>query len=184
MRTFEKACVGLVLVFATAAACGGGPEVEVLLDLETLQAEAPEGTYRAEAVPNAYVGAVDDDLFVALAFPEGGTADPDPVAVYLCDGRDVSIWLAGELEGESGSLSNDDVEIAFERSGDDWIGTITFTGAMARAFTVSAAAGVAGLYRAEETFDEVRWIGAWIVLADGQQRGFRWGAEEEEELQM
>lgn len=185
MRHGKWIWVFALLVLAMAVSACGTPAIEdMTLDLETLEAEVPGGTLQAEAVPGAYVGALNDEIYIAV-IPQG-TDEGDgaqEVAAYLCDGEDVVIWLTGELQDGQGTLTADDARVEIESMAGAVSGTVTVAGGEPEAFTAVEAEGIAGFYQAALIVDEdTGYRGRWIVLRDGSQRG--WMEEEEEMLQM
>jgi hypothetical protein len=156
----------------TPAAGAGDPT----LDLESLQANTNLGILHADQIPNAFVGAVNERLFIAVAL-----AEPDPsgeqrqVRVYLCDSDQVSVWLRGEMTGDAATLTVEDTRVELEMTGDSVSGSVVLASGPPHPFTAVPASGEAGLYRAEETFDyegvAVVTVAGWIVLHDGRQRG-------------
>lgn len=171
--------VGLTLAMA---ACGASEITDMTLDLETLEAEVPGGVLQAEAVPGAFVGAVNDDVYIAI-IPQGtdGGDGAQEVAAYLCNGDDVVVWLTGELQEGQGTLTDGDTRVEIESMAGDVSGTATVTGGEPEAFTAVAAEGDAAFYQASEVVDGTGYRGRWIVLPDGRQRGYFQAMEEEEE---
>jgi hypothetical protein len=159
-------CTAAVLV-TLAAACGAADTGEPVVDTEG----------------DVFVGAVDDDLFVAVVVsdhPEHAAAQA--VVVYLCDGADVAEWLVGVAEGGTATLTGADVEVSLALDGETVAGDVQFAGAAAQPFTTAPGTGVAGLYRAEASTGsngasiesiapKHTGTGGWIVLNEVQQRG-------------
>lgn len=167
----------LTIVVLSMAACDttdSDTDPDGRLDLNTLQADAPEGTYQAEPIDPAYVGAVDSDLFIGISI-EGDAGESQEVLIYLCDGEYVSHWFSGEVDASgSGAFTSEDefeISIELEAAGGDLSGTVAFGDESQQSFTATPASGDAGLYRAEETFDGEDYIAGWIVLQNGQQLG-------------
>lgn len=165
--------VSLMILAGCASASQGGSRAEdVTLDIETLQVEVSEGTAKAEAVPNSFVGEVNDDLFIAVANPDDAhTYPPDTTIVYLCDGVEVAEWVAVDREEEL-SLEAGDVQVELAFGQNDVSGTVTLGDGDPINFTAEPPSGDAGLYRAEGEFDETAYTGAWIVLDEERQRGW------------
>jgi hypothetical protein len=172
---------------AATAAADEGP---VTLDIETLQAETPQGTVTAQEIENAFVGDVTDELFIGIALMDEGSGfyDDGEVLAYLCDSADVKTWLSGELSGDTTVLESGDIRVEFEMADDGITGTVSVDGADLESFTADPAGEDSGLFfaRAAGEDEATAYIGGWIVLSANLQRGW-WGAydeEEEEELQM
>ena len=158
----------------------GTPEIEdMTLDLETLEAEVPGGTLRAEAVSGAYVGHVNEDVYIAIIPRETDEGDEaQEVAVYLCDGEDVVVWLTGDVRDGQGILTAGDTRVEIERMADRVSGTAVVSGGEPETFVAYEAEGIAGFYQARASVDDTRYLGRWIVLPGGSQRG--WMDEEGE----
>jgi hypothetical protein len=163
----------VALTLLTLAACTQAQTDDLTLDLETLQASTAQGVYQAERVPNARVGEVTEDLFVAVVVPDR-VEEGQSVRVYLCDGEEFSQWLSGDLdaggEAQLGEALGAQVSLRIEDTGDVF-GLAQVPGQLPRPFRATAATGEAGLYRAEQTFDGVDHVAGWIVLPDGRQKG-------------
>jgi hypothetical protein len=165
------------LVFVLVA-CGDGagagaddPRVDDLtLDVSSMEFQVPGGILEVRASPNPYVGEVTDELFVGVSFP-GDVGPGEEVTVYLCDDEHGE-WLSGELDAE-GALTLEGEETTVElRLADGGVsGTVAWRGGPDLPFTASSAAGEAGLYWAQDTFDDVHHWAGWVVLPDGRQRG-------------
>jgi hypothetical protein len=160
-----------------AVGCGGGSEPGAgapALDLASLEAEIDAGTLQAQPVPNSYVGAVNDDLFVAVALDDsdgGGQV----ARVYLCDGAGVSVWLSGEVAADQPTQLGgfeDGASVEFVVAEDAVHGhVVTAEHGGPQYFEAALASGEAGLYRAENTLNGEDYVGGWIVLNDGRQQG-------------
>lgn len=166
----------LILSMAACDTTDSDSEPDGRLDLNNLQANAPEGTYQAEPIDPAYVGEVDSDLFIGISIEsDADTGEPQEVLIYLCDGNYVSHWFSGEVDASgSGTFASEDefeISIELETAGGDLSGTVAFGDESQQSFTATAASGDDGLYRAEETFDGEDYIAGWIVLQDGRQLG-------------
>jgi hypothetical protein len=179
------ACVLSVLVLVVSAC--GAPDVDVTdmaLDLETLEVEVPAGTLRAEAVPGAYVGAVNDDLYIAIIPREADGGDgAREAAAYLCDGVDVVAWLTGDVRDGQGTLTAGDTRVEIESIAADVRGMVVVAGGEPEAFTAVAVEGAAGFYQADAEVDDTGHLGRWIVLPDGSQRGALTLLHEDDEQQ-
>lgn len=151
------------------------------LDLDTLRADTPEGTLRAERADNSYVGSIGDGRAIGVAFLDDVTAGEEQshqhqIVVYLYDREDLAV-MTGELDTdgtatlESGDLSDFDAAVEVMMDGDAVSGTATFPGERPTPFTADAATGIAGVYWAHETGEEPEVRGDWVVLSDGRQWG-------------
>ena len=114
------------------------------------------------------VGTVDGtDAFIALVPQENNS-----LIAYMCDGQTISVWFRGERNGgEEDLAAATGARLQASLEGDTAAGTVTLADGQTYAFTASLASGEAGLYRAEETLDGNNYVGGWIILNDGSQRG-------------
>jgi hypothetical protein len=143
------------LLFALAA-CGGTPGG---VEDDTLYA-------------HAFAGEVDEDLFIgALVADHPRGPDRKALVVYLCDGADVSTWLYGEAVGDAVVLEGADTRVEMSLGEERLTGMVERAGEAPQEFVAVFAEGDAGLYRAAETIDGTDYIGGWVVLNDGRQRG-------------
>lgn len=174
------------------------------LDIDTMTATLTVDGEELEVAARPFgedphVGRVDDDLFIAVTRPTEG--EPEDLAVYLCDGDDVAVWMMDQVGPEGGTVSTDgfDVEIAFAEGG--VIGEVTDPGGDRNSFDASPTdAGGLFVAAADHGGDDTDPLAGWIVLDDGDQQGLAWWAAwtwtsqrsgggsvegmEEEELQM
>lgn len=134
------------------------------LDLDTLEAEIPDGTLVAEPWDSAWVGEVTDDLFIGIR------VDGDEVVAYLCD-DDIQIILNGTLTDGEATLSDDGDQVAMAFEGDLIAGEVALEGAEPETFTAERATGEAGVYAAQHALADVEVTARWVVLDDGRQRG-------------
>jgi hypothetical protein len=138
-----------------------------------------------------YAGAISDDLFIGIAL----ATDPDEevqqqaVMVYLCNGNELSVWLADEFAGQEVTLARGDISVTLTIAENEISGTVSMDGVSSQSLTAARSAtvslanvepdlftaergtGDAGLYRAEATIDGMDYIGGWIILNDGRQLG-------------
>ena len=137
---------GLILVLCLVA-CGRNPDT------------TPVGTF---------VGTVDGtDAFVALVPQEDNS-----LIAYVCDGQTISTWFKGERNENAVDLTAaNGARLQASLEADTATGSITLTDGQTYAFTTQLATGGAGLYRAEETISGADYVGGWIILNDGSQRG-------------
>lgn len=107
------------------------------------------------------------DAFIALVPQEN-----NGLVAYICDGQTISVWFRGERNGNEVDLTAaNGAQLQASLESDAAAGTITLANGQSHSFTVSLASGEAGLYRAEEAFEGSDYVGGWIVLNDGSQRG-------------
>jgi len=160
----------LVGLMTTVHASDGG---HLVLDLDTLQARLDQTTLHATEVPGAYVGPVDEELFLAVVVDDAsGPDEARTVRGYVCN-HEVGVWLHGEVDGDEVTLSSDDgvIEIEGTIASGGVFGVARLGEAESKPFAATAATGDAGLYRAQATLDGVDRTAGWVVLEDGRQRG-------------
>jgi hypothetical protein len=110
-----------------------------------------------------YVGAVPGtNAFVGIA------VRPSGVLAYVCDSKNVAAWLSGS---PGSTLSGHGYRLTETVDGSNAKGTVYFPDGSTHAFVASRASRPAGLWRGVETQAGVRYVGGWIVLPDGSQRG-------------
>lgn len=125
------------------------------------------GCQRTASLPSVqtFVGPVESsDAFIALAIVDG------EIMAYVCDGRDTATWLRGAASGDDLILTSDGARLRAQRTDEGLTGTLTLE-QRSHPFTVTPATGSAGFYRATETIAGVGYVGGWILLSNGLQRG-------------
>lgn len=149
------------------ALAGSAPE----LDLETLHTETPAGTVTAERIweNNTYVGTVDENLYIAVSFPESPDTAQE-ATVYLCDGE-IAEHLTGEVGAGTNIFEGETRKVEFSIADDVVSGVVTLDGEEPRYFITNEVTGDAGLYTAEFIFEDDEYRPFWVVLSDGSQRG-------------
>jgi hypothetical protein len=93
---------------------------------------------------------------------------------YICDGKTVAQWYRGSLQagGLFEARSTDQKSrITAQVNAGSVFGAITLETNEVLSFRATPANGEAGLYRSDDTINGSRWLGGWVVLPDGQQRG-------------
>lgn len=165
-RLFVAICASVALSLIITA-CNGGATAPGAATTP----DAEPGSDVASTGLTTYVGDVDGNLFIALDVIElNGAAEERAVRAYLCDGADVAIWLTGQFSGNEGTLVSGDTRVAFTNL-NSASGVVSIDGAAEVPFSTTLATTDAGLYRAEASFQNRDYIGGWIVLNDGRQRG-------------
>jgi hypothetical protein len=127
---------------------------------------AASGSARAGRV--GYVGTVrGTQAFVAVV------THGSQVTAYVCDSKTIARWFKGSLKAGTATLS----------SGGGYVLRVTIAhGKASGSLRVPGAAGVhrfsstqatkpAGLYRGVTTIAGTHYVGGWIILPDGRQRG-------------
>lgn len=141
------------------------------LDLKTLQTETPAGTVTAERIweENTYVGAVDENLYIAVSFPESPDTAQE-ATIYLCDGE-IAEHLTGEVGAGTNMLEGELRDVEFSIADGVVSGEVIQDGEEPRHFMANEVTGDAGLYTAAFTFEGDEYRPYWVVLSDGSQRG-------------
>ena len=113
-----------------------------------------------------FVGPVENsDAFIALS------RVGESVLAYVCDGGSTATWLKGEASGSAFDLASGEARLRATIRDGRLEGTFTSVQGGAHAFVARPAASGAGFYRAAQTAAGVAYVGGWILLRDGQQRG-------------
>lgn len=162
----------MTLLAGLMAVAHASDQGDLVLDLDTLEASMDGSTLHATEVAGAHVGAVDEDLFMAIVVGDevDGTGS---VRGYLCSYMG-GVWLDGESNGDEVTLASDDGVYRFEGTllgSGDIFGVVHLGDSERRPFTAAPARGDAGLYRAEAHVDSDDLTIGWVVLEDGRQRG-------------
>ena len=90
----------------------------------------------------------------------------------MSDGEFSVDWLHGPLaDGELTATNEGGGSLTATIDGDTARGTFVRPGEDALDFTAELVEEPAGLYRATATFDDGYYIGGWVILPDGAQRG-------------
>jgi hypothetical protein len=149
---FNAVVTGFIASAMVIGGCGddGGPEATATTS-DTEAVGTLEGT-------DAYVGLV--------------AAADGAVMVYVCDGDTISEWFRGDATGDSVSLtSSGGATLRATLADRTAAGSVTLADGTEHSFSLSLAAGDAGLYRSREETADGSGVGGWIVLADGSARG-------------
>jgi hypothetical protein len=86
-----------------------------------------------------YAGAISDDLFIGIAL----ATDPDEevqqqaVMVYLCDGNELSVWLADEFTGQEVILARGDISVTLTITENEISGTVSMNGVLSQSLTAA-----------------------------------------------
>jgi hypothetical protein len=159
------ACVFTLLALIVAA-CGPSAaapekaEAEMVLGLETLEAETEFGAVQAQHTDNSYVGLIAEGRAIGIAlFDEvGAAAGPelqDGIVVYLYDRQELAMMI-GETDAQgaatftSTEISDFDAVVEFVLAEDVVSGIVTYPGEQPIPFTVEAATGAGGVYWAQK----------------------------------
>jgi len=157
-----KAAIGLVLLASLLAACGSGKTADSQEPSET-----PDVRQTANGISGSFVGKVDgSDSFIGIVVLE-----TRETLAYICDSKLVSQWFRGSATADGLALSAGAAKLEATLSMDGVAGQVTLASGNALSFRASPATGAAGLYRAARTEGSRDFVGGWIILASGEQRG-------------
>ncbi len=118
-----------------------------------------------------YVGRLaDSEAFIGIS------TQNDDVLAYVCDGLGKSVnvaqWFKGKMISNSVAITaGGGFNLNASVAGGDVTGTVTLKDGSKVAFTAGRAEFPAGFYRAEFTIADNSYVGGWIVLPNGEQRG-------------
>ena len=98
----------------------------------------------------------------------------DKALAYICDGEDLAQWYRGSLQ--AGGLfevrsTTKKSRITAQVTGRSVFGAITLEDGRVLSFRAIPGEGSAGLYRSDDRINDVRYLGGWVVLPNGEQRG-------------
>ena len=144
----------VVLVLAALAGCGGSDG-----DSETAADTTVSGSFAGKVAGS--------EAYVALVAGRGGT-----VLAFVTDGDSSVDWVNGVATGHTASLGNEGgatLDAKFSRRG--VTGSFTRPQQPTLSFAAVPVRKPAGLYRAVEDFADGRYVGGWVVLPDGTERG-------------
>lgn len=120
----------------------------------------------AEAL-NAVGRVSDSEAFIAVV------STGSKAMAYVCDGAKISLWFTGAVSAD-GSLEvkqASGAKLSAKLSGGAATGTLELEAGKPLGFRTEAVREAAGLYRARTTLGGNVYLGGWIVLANGEQRG-------------
>ncbi|AHY45993.1 Hypothetical Protein RradSPS_0710 [Rubrobacter radiotolerans] len=166
-NTSKNAILAALLAVLALALAGCWAGAASTPETDRAEADGRDGT-------TSFAGRVEGtDAFVAVVVNRENRA-----LAYVCDGQEgrtanVAEWFTGTV-AEDGSLelrSENGAKLSAQVSGDGTEGTVQLPGGEEYAFSADPAEEPAGLYRAEETVDGEEYVGGWIQLPSGEERG-------------
>ena len=92
---------------------------------------------------------------------------------YVCDGAKVSLWFTGAVK-QGGLLEvtqASGAKLTANLAAQSVVGTLELEAGRVLNFRTEPVKDTAGLYRARTTLGGSSYLGGWIVLPDGEQRG-------------
>jgi hypothetical protein len=98
----------------------------------------------------------------------------DKAIAYICDGEKMAEWFRGSVQ--AGGLfevksTTQQARIIAQIGSRSVVGNITLEGGRVVSFRATPVDGDAGLYRSDDTINDQRFLGGWVVSASGEQRG-------------
>jgi hypothetical protein len=137
--------------------------VGILMLFAGSQAAPINGNYVAEVT-----GPTDSNPFVAVVTTQ------DKAIAYICDGEVLAEWFRADLQAgglfEARSTTKKSGITAQVNAG-SVVGAITLETGKVIQFRATPTDGTAGLYRSDDNINNQRYLGGWVVLSNGEQRG-------------
>lgn len=115
-----------------------------------------------------FVGKVEGtDAFIGVKNRAG------EVTAYLCDSKELAVWMTGTATGDAFSAASGPVSLtgSLGSDGKQLTGSVTLPDGSKHAFSADLATGSAGLYEARGLDGENVVRAGWVRLASGEQRG-------------
>jgi hypothetical protein len=142
--------------------------VGILMLFAGSQAAPINGIYVTEVTGAELIGRASPSPFVAIVTTQ------NKAIAYLCDGDFLAEWFRADLQPgglfEARSTSKKSGITAQVNAG-SVVGAITLESGKTIQFRATPADGTAGLYRSDDNIDNQRFLGGWVVLPNGEQRG-------------
>jgi hypothetical protein len=135
--------------------------------LVVLAAYAPTSAQQAASGATYVAATQNPQAFVAIV------TSGDKTLAYVCDGDKIAEWYRGRAVNGSLSLTSTGgaSKLTAKLDGGVWDGAITLEGDRSWTFRALTASAPAGLYRSDDVLNSARFLGGWVVLGNGDQRG-------------
>ena len=137
--------------------------------LVTVVLAAPVSSPAKSTTARGYVGTVrGTHAFVGVA------VSGSQVTAYVCDSKRIAQWFKGSLHAATVTLTSKAGYVLHLAVGNQQVtGTLRLPGKAGtiHRLVTAGATRPAGLYRGVKTVAGKRYLGGWIVLPDGRQRG-------------
>jgi len=128
---------------------------------------------KAKTVSGTFVGTVSGtDAYVGVVAAKAKSGGSRAVLAYVCDGQQRADWFTAKVTGNHATLkakNGDRLTVALTTS--QASGTLTLADGTRQAFTATPGARPAGLYQAVTKTSGKQYLGGWVLLPDGTQRG-------------
>jgi hypothetical protein len=137
--------------------------VALLMLLAGSQAAPINGNYVAKVT-----GPAGSNPFVAVVTTR------DKAIAYICDGEVLAEWFRADLQADGLFETRSTTKksgITAQVNAGSVVGAITLETGRVIQFRAMPTDGMAGLYRSDQSINNQRFLGGWIVLANGEQRG-------------
>ncbi|MBI4788795.1 MAG: hypothetical protein HY782_17320 [Chloroflexi bacterium] len=149
------------------------PIVALILAISACSSPQPAAAPPTGPIAGDWVGKVEGtDAFIGIA------SNGKEVMAYVCDGKAITQWFHGtagvdkvDLVAGTFNLSAGPAILQGQLARDAATGAVTLANGQSFKYQASRAAGDAGLYRLEETVNNQKRLGGWVILNDGQLRG-------------
>jgi hypothetical protein len=137
--------------------------------ISTLMTVPAAASASARARPVGYVGTVPGTHAFVSVVTQGSH-----VSAYVCDSKRIAQWFKGSLKAGNATLTSSAGYVLRVTIGNGQAsGSLRLPGAggTVHSFNSLRATKPAGLYRGTTTVAGKRYVGGWIILSDGRQRG-------------
>ena len=138
------------------------PKLTVFLGFTALLA------FFSAARAETYTGKLEGtDAFIAVI------TSADRVVIYTCDGQNFAQWFRARLVSSPLEVVSTDGEVKLTARISTRLvsGTLFLEDGKVHPFKALRSASPAGLFRSETLLEGANYIGGWVVLPNGEQRG-------------
>jgi serine/threonine-protein kinase len=107
------------------------------------------------------------EAFIGLVTME----DNRRTLAFVCDGGSLATWFQGTAGPDEVAISSGGAKLTAQLTRQAAAGTVVLNDGRVLTFTATPSSGEAGLYQAKRTLGALEYLGGWIVLPNGEQRG-------------
>jgi hypothetical protein len=128
---------------------------------------------KPKPVSGTFVGTVSGtDAYVAVVAAKTKGTGKRAVLAYVCDSQQLADWFTAKVTGNHATLKarNGD-RLTVDLAGGGASGILRLANGTRDRYSAAAGPRPAGLYQAFTTTSGTKYLGGWIALADGTQRG-------------
>jgi hypothetical protein len=143
--------------------------VAVLLTMLVSVTISPAAATAHGASPRGYVGTVSGTRAFVAVVVRGSH-----VVAYVCDSRKIAQWFKGVVHAQKATLISRDGYVLHVTLGQRRAtGSLRFPGqtTVVHGFAAGRDAKPSGLWRGTKTVRGRQYLGGWVILRDGRQRG-------------